>query len=59
MAAEHGYEWCFFRIYLRDLEIKALFDQYQLDIEANSYDQVLQDVALVASNVWPPPGVYL
>lgn len=41
------------------LQANNIRSQYQLDIEANSHDQVLQDVALVAGNVWPPPRVYL
>lgn len=43
------------RHWLQENNIRS---QYQLDIKANSYDQVLQDAALVARNVWPPPGVY-
>ncbi|CAB4309227.1 unnamed protein product [Prunus armeniaca] len=32
--------------------------QYQLNIEAHSYNQVLEDVAIIA-DMWPPLGIDL
>ncbi|CAL8134835.1 unnamed protein product [Prunus armeniaca] len=33
--------------------------QYQLNIEAHFYDQVLQDDAIIAVDIWPPSGIDL
>ncbi|CAB4283196.1 unnamed protein product [Prunus armeniaca] len=33
--------------------------QYQLNIEAHSYNQVLEDAAIIAADMWPPPGIDL
>ncbi|KAL6289101.1 hypothetical protein ACE6H2_006611 [Prunus campanulata] len=43
----------------RRLQANNIRSQYQLNIEAHSYNQVLEDDAIVAADMWPPPGVDL
>ncbi|CAL9019222.1 unnamed protein product [Prunus brigantina] len=39
------------------LQANNIGSQYQLNIKAHSYDQVLEDAAIIAANIWPPPGI--
>ncbi|KAI5336943.1 hypothetical protein L3X38_016212 [Prunus dulcis] len=37
------------------LHANNIRSQYQLNIEAHSYDKVLEDAAIIAADIWPPP----
>ncbi|CAB4303945.1 unnamed protein product [Prunus armeniaca] len=41
------------------LQANNVRSQYQLNIEAHSYDQLLQDAAIIVVDIWPPPGIDL
>ncbi|KAL6289027.1 hypothetical protein ACE6H2_006537 [Prunus campanulata] len=43
----------------RRLQANNIRSQYQLNIEEHSYNQVLEDAAIIAADMWPPPGVDL
>ncbi|CAB4273430.1 unnamed protein product [Prunus armeniaca] len=41
------------------LQANNVRSQYQLNIEAHSYDQLLQDAAIIVVDIWSPPGINL
>ncbi|KAL6293902.1 hypothetical protein ACE6H2_002044 [Prunus campanulata] len=43
----------------RRLQANNIGSQYQLNIEAHSYNQVLEDAAIIAVDIWPPSGIDL
>ncbi|CAL9012688.1 unnamed protein product [Prunus brigantina] len=64
-VVETGYRRMFYtpemqRLVVRhQLQANNIRSQYQLNTEAHSYNQVLEDAAIIAANMWPPPGIDL
>ncbi|CAB4294394.1 unnamed protein product [Prunus armeniaca] len=64
-VVETGYRRMFYtpemqRLVVRHrLQANNIRSQYQLNIEAHSYNQVLEDAAIIAADMWPPPGIDL